>query len=228
MAEILSRYIALLRSGKRTLPIDYAAQARRDEEAEREYYFVSPDLHSLVDYNSFLESVARRVACEPRLPTFCILLFNVHMLAVFLLLLEYFYPHLHLLGLRFSLLLWAVTVIGFFLFDNGLLLKWWFYPHWAVWYRQRGPGAVPTLSTNVMRRVNLWKATSITNGFVLLVLWSLPTFYVQRLLSIFLFVPHVILTALGLRFPKAWGGLLRPKLFALHGTQWRVSDLFLP
>ncbi|CZR56845.1 uncharacterized protein PAC_06734 [Phialocephala subalpina] len=178
MTEMLSRYIALLLHGERVLPLDYAAQARRDEEAEREYYFMNPNLSSLVDYNAFLESVARR-------------------------------------------LLWVATAAGFFLFENGLLLKWWFYPHWAIWYRQRGPGAVPTLPGAVLQRVNLWKATHITLGFVLLVLWSVPTFYAQRL-------PYVVLTALRLNFSKAWGGLLRPKLFALHGTQWRVSDLFLP
>lgn len=228
MAEMLSRYIALLLRGERILPLDYGAQARRDEEAEREYYYVSPNLHTLVDYNAFLESVARRVGCEPRVPTFCILLFNFHMLAVLLLLLECFRLNLNPLGLWFTSLVWAVTAAGFFLFDNGLLLKWWFYPNWATWYRQRGPGAVPTLPSTVLRRVNLWKASAITRGFVLLVLWSVPTFYAQRLLSILVFVPYAILTALGLRFPKAWGGLLRPKLFALHGTQWRVSDLFLP
>ena len=59
-------------------------------------------------------------------------------------------------------------------------------------------------------RVNLWKAIYITMGFVLLVLWSTLAFYAQRLLSIFVFVPHATLTVLGLCFPKAWGGLLRP------------------
>jgi dimethylaniline monooxygenase (N-oxide forming) len=228
MAEMLSRYIALLLHGEKALPADYADQARRDEDAEREYYFLSPNLHSLVDYNAFLEGVARRVGCEPKLPTSCTLLFNFHMLAVFLLLLECFRLDLNPLGVWLTLLLWVVTAVGFFLVDNGLLLKWWFYPNWAIWYRQRGPGAVCTLPGTVLQRVNLWEATSITVGFVLLVLWSVPSFYAQRLLSVFVFVPHVILTALGLRFPKAWGGLLRPKLFALHSNQWRVSDLFLP
>jgi dimethylaniline monooxygenase (N-oxide forming) len=228
MAEMLSRYIALLLSGERTLPVDYASQARRDAKSEREYYFVSPSLHTLVDYNAFLESVARRVGCEPRLPLFCILFFNIHMLSVMLLLLECFPLSLNPLNLVSTLLLWAITAAGFFLFDNGLLFKWFFYPNWAIWYRQRGPGATPTLPAAVLRRVDVWKATSITRGFVLVVLWYVPTFYAQRLLSLFMFAPHVILTAFGLRFPKAWGGLLVPKLFALHGTQWRVSDLFMP
>ena len=228
MAEILSRYIALLLHGERTLPPGYADQARCDAEAEREYYFLSPDLHSLVDYNAFLESVARRVGCEPILPAFCVLLFNLHLLAVLMLLLDYFNLNPNTLGPWFSTLLWAVTMAGFFLFDNGLLIKWWFYPNWAVWYRQRGPGAVPALPGTVMRRVNLWTATAITEGFILLILWSVPILYAQRLLSILLFIPYTVLTALGLSFPKAWGGLLRPKLFVLHSAQWRIFDLFLP
>jgi dimethylaniline monooxygenase (N-oxide forming) len=228
MAEMLSRYIALLLRGEKVFPADYAAQSRRDAEAEREHYFVSPNLHSLVDYSAFLESVARRVGCEPRLPAFSIMLFNFHMLAVLLLLLECFRIRPIPLGNWFPLQLWVATMAGFFLFDNGLILKWWFYPHWAVWYRQRGPGAIPTLPGTLLRRVNLWKATAITRGFVLVVLWSVPNFYAQRLLSFLVFVPHTILAALGFCFPKAWGGLLRPKLFSLHGTKWRVSDLFLP
>jgi dimethylaniline monooxygenase (N-oxide forming) len=228
MAEMLSRYIALLLRGERVLPSNYVAQTRRHEEAEREHYFVSPNLHSLVDYNAFLESVARRVGCEPRLPAFCILIFNIHMLAVLLLLLQCFGLRSAALGDWLPLQLWAATVAGFFLFDNGLLLKWWFYPSWAMWYRQRGPGAIPTLPSSVLHRVNLWKATDITRGFVLVVLWSVPNFYAQRLLSPFVFTVHTILAALGLPFPKGWGGLLRPKLFSLHGTEWRLSDLFLP
>jgi dimethylaniline monooxygenase (N-oxide forming) len=228
MAEMLSRYIALLLRGEKVLPVNYVAQSRRDEQAEREHYFVSPNVHSLVDYNAFLESVARRVGCEPRLPLFCILLFNIHMLAVLLMLLECCHLRPIAFGDWFPLQLWVATLAGFFLFDNGLLLKWWFYPHWAIWYRQRGPGAIPTLPSTVMHRVNLRKATDITRGFVLVVLWSVPNFYAQRLLSFLVFVPHTVLAAFGLRFPKAWGGLLCPKLFSLHGTEWRFSDLFLP
>lgn len=228
MAELLSRYIALLLRGEKVLPLDYAAQARRDAEAEREYYFMRPNLHTLVDYNAFLESVARRVGCEPRLPIVCILLFNLHMLAVLLLLLEWFGMNMNPLGLWPASLLWAGTMAGFILFNNGLLIKWWFYPQWPMWYRQRGPGAVTTLPGIILRRVNLWKSTTITRGFVLLILRSVPTFYAQRLLSPLMFPLHVILDALGFRFPKAFGGLLRPKIFVLHGNRWRLSDLFLP
>ena len=150
------------------------------------------------------------------------------MLAAFLLLLECFSFKINPLGLHITILLWTVTTAGFFLFDNGLLLKWWFYPNWAVWYRQRGPGATPTLLDNTLHRVNLWKSTSITRGFILFIIWSVPILYAQYLLSIIVFIPHTVLNMLGLRFVKAWGGLLRPKLFVLHSAKWRVSDLFHP
>lgn len=222
MAEMLSRYISLLLRGERHLPNDYAVQARYDQEAEREYYFISPDLDSLVDYNAFLESVARRVGCEPRLPIICILAFNFHMLATLMLFIKPFgadQPYLSF---------WALTIVPFFTIRNGLLIKWWFYPHWNVWYRQRGPDANPLLLERIMQRVNLWEATAITTGFVLLILWSWPMYYAQRLISIIAFVPDIVLATMGVRFPKTWGALLRPKLFALHSSKWRISDLFLP
>ena len=228
MAEILSRYISLVLRGERVLPSNYALQARSDGAAEREYYHLSPNLHTLVDYNAFLERVARYVGCEPRLPASCIVVFNLHILAVLLIVLGCFSRSLNPLGFRSAMLLWASTAACFLLIDNGLLIKWWFYPNWATWYRQRGPDANPKHIDDIMRRVNLWTSTSITLGFVLLVSWSVPNFYAQRLLSVFLFVPYTILTAFDVRFRKAWGGLLRPKIFALHHAQWRFSDLFMP
>lgn len=226
-AEMLARYIGLLLGGQRSLPGDYASLARDNQLSEREYYFLSPDLHTLVDYNAFMESVARRVGCEPRLPTSCVVTFNLHILAVTSLVLPWF----HLADTRFypwGFFLWLGTLISFFVLEDGLLIKWWFYPHWSVWYRQRGPAADPTLLLAVLDRVNIWKATAITIGFVLLVVWSVLTLYVQCLLSGPVFLLHTIFTALGLRFPKRWGGLLRPKMFVLHDTEWRLSDLFLP
>lgn len=231
MAEMLSRYIALLLRGERLLPIDYGTQAQRDEAAEREYYSLSPNLHTLVDYNSFLESVARRVGCEPRLPLSCVVVFNLHLLAGLLLTLRACFGSsspLVPLRVQSALLLWIGSAASFLILHDGLLIKWWFYPHWAVWYRQRGPNANPTLLGAVLGRVNLWKSTAITRGFVLLILWSVPTFYAQRLLSLFIIVPSMVLGALGIRFPEAWGGLLRPKLFVLHSCPWRLTDLFLP
>ncbi|KAK6220532.1 hypothetical protein LQW54_001977 [Pestalotiopsis sp. IQ-011] len=61
VAEMLCRFIAMMLRGKVALPPDYAHLARRDMLAEREYYSVSPDLHTLVDYNAMMESVARRI-----------------------------------------------------------------------------------------------------------------------------------------------------------------------
>lgn len=226
-AEMLARYIGLLLGGQRSLPGDYASLARDNQLSEREYYFLSPDLHTLVDYNAFMESVARRVGCEPRLPPSCVVAFNLHILAVTSLVLPWFYSA----DTRFypwGFFLWLGTLISFFVLEDGLLIKWWFYPHWSVWYRQRGPGADPALLLAVLDRVNIWRATAITIGFVLLVVWSVLTLYVQCLLSGPVFLVHTIFTALGLRFPKRWGGLLRPKMFVLHDTEWRLSDLFLP
>jgi dimethylaniline monooxygenase (N-oxide forming) len=229
MAEIQARYVAQILSGGRSLPLNYATLARNDEVAERKYYYLSPNLHTLVDYAAFLESVARRVGCEPQLPASCTIVFNLHMLSVVLIVLRHLAPsHLGNISLWYPLLLWVATTSGFVFLYDGLLVKWWLFPQWPVWYRQRGPGAKPIVLQTVLRRVPLWKSTAITPGFILLLLWSIPTFYIQRLLSLFLFLPHIALTALGLRFREAWGGLLRPKMVVLHSNIWRVSDLFLP
>ena len=44
MAEIQARYVALVIRGDRTLPSNYATLARHDEQAERNYYHISPNL----------------------------------------------------------------------------------------------------------------------------------------------------------------------------------------
>ena len=252
MAEMLSRYIALLLNGERRLPADYAVRASRDATAEREYYFLSPNLNTLVDYNAFLESVARRIGCEPRLPLACVALFNIHMLCVALLALRFCLPFLpHWTHVQLQLpnpiaeavgmwtsplpllllpLLWTVSALGFLFLNNGLLVKWWFYPHWSVWYRQRGPGAKLELLDGVLNRVSIWNSIVIAPGFVLMTAWYVANFYVERLLfSGFTFVAQMLLRLCGgARFREEWGGLLRPKLFALHDVPWRVSDLLLP
>lgn len=228
MAEMLSRYIAILLSDKRQLPLDYAVLAEQDALAEREYYHLSPDLNSLVDYNAFLESLARRIGCEPRLPLACTLAFEIHVLsaaAIVLSLLMISLSPCNLLGLGIAYLLTAVSFI--FLY-RGLLIKWWFYPHWSVWYRQRGPSSNPALLESMLGRVNIWRSTAITRGFVLLLLWSIPSLHIQQLLSIPIFLMAWTLRLAGLRFGKKSGGLLMPKLFALHGTEWRLKDLFMP
>jgi dimethylaniline monooxygenase (N-oxide forming) len=228
MAEMLSRYIAMLLDGKRKLPRDYAVLAEQDASAEREYYHVSPDLNSLVDYNAFLESVARRMGCEPQLPLACILAFNLHKLFVTTIMLSLPMPSLSPFNVWGMVAAYSLATATFFVLYSGLLIKWWFYPHWSVWYRQRGPGSDPRLLDSLLDRVNIWRSTAITRGFVLLLLWSIPSLYIQQLLSIPLFLIARILHLTGLRYGKKLGGLLKPKLFALHGTKWRLKDLFVP
>jgi hypothetical protein len=73
------------------------------------------------------------------------------MLATVLLLLNH--TGVSTLGSSFAGRLWIVIVAGFFLYDDALLIKWWFYPQWPVYYRQRGLGAVPGLLKSVLERV---------------------------------------------------------------------------
>lgn len=236
MAEMLAQYISLLLSGERNLPEDYESRARRDGKAEEEYYSLSPHLKTLVDYNAFLESVARRIGCEPRLPPICIGLVNVHLLAVLALVLGWCLPanvNVAILGLNVDLrwlgaLLWAVSVIGFLTFQRGLLFKWWFYPYWSVWYRQRGPGARPALVDAMLRRTDVWEDTGVTVGFMLLILWFVPGYYMQRLLSIVVFALGWVWAIFQGPSGRDCGAPLRPKLFALHDCEWRAEDLFLP
>jgi dimethylaniline monooxygenase (N-oxide forming) len=228
MAEMQSRYISLILKGERKLPSNYADRARRDRTTECEYYSISPELDSLVDWNAFLESIARRVGCESRLPAPCILAFNAHLLSVAAIILCAFAPNRSPITLKSAALLWFGTFVSFFTLYDGLMIKWWFYPHWPIWYRQRGPDADPKMVDAVFSRTNIWRDTKITRGFVLLVFWSWWTYYAQRLLSVFFIVPHVLGKLFGIRFAKAWGGFLVPKIYVLHDTEWRFSDLVLP
>ncbi|KAI0862320.1 hypothetical protein F4860DRAFT_472959 [Xylaria cubensis] len=226
-AEMLSRYIALLLRGEaHPLPADYGSLALRDMADEQEYYSISPGLNSLVDYNAYIESLARRMGCEPKLPRVCITLFNVHILSVLLLILGTW--AMNTITALPAAILWATTLIGFFILEDGLLIKWWFYPNWSVWYRMNGPGAKPKLVSDVLNRVPLSRGMAVTPYFILFVLWYVPQFYMQRVLSIFIFIPHAVLTTLGLGDVSGWFGWLRPKQYVLHGCPWRVGDLFLP
>lgn len=228
MAEMQSRYISLVLRGDRQLPRDYAGRAHRDKQTEREYYYISPELDSLVDWNAFLESIARRVGCEPRLPVLCVLAFNVHLLGVIALALLAIAPELCPVSLKQAASLWIGSLLSFFVLYDGLMIKWWFYPHWPIWYRNRGQDADPALVSEVLGRRNIWRDTKVSRGFILLILWSWWTYYAQRAISFLLFVPHVLAKRYGIRFGKAWGGFWVPKIYALHDTEWRFSDLFLP
>jgi dimethylaniline monooxygenase (N-oxide forming) len=228
MAEMLSRYIALLLSGEERLPENYGKLAKQDERAARQYYHISPDLHSLVDYNAFLESVARRIGCEPRLPASCILAYNIHVLCALLLAISCSAPRLSPVSVSVAIMICVISTIPLLALHNGILIKWWFYPHWSVWYRQRGLGSNPAALKSTLDQVNIWQATAITRGFVLLLLWSVPLLYVQYVVSFLVFAIERTMRAAGLRFGSGMGRLLRPKMFVLHGTEWRWWDLFMP
>jgi hypothetical protein len=161
-----------------------------------------------------MEVVARRVGCEPSLPVSYAVAYNVHMLVSISLALHWF----NVAGswsYLWDFLLWLGTLISFLLLRDGLFFKWWFYPHWTVWYRQRGPGADPSNLQAVLTRVDKWRATAIIRGFVLLLIWSTLALCIQWLLSVPMFVVHTSF----LRFPRRWGAMLRPKMFALHGAE---------
>ncbi len=65
-SEMAARYIALLYSGRRELPTDYAQLAIAEGEAEAACFNLTPDYHMLVDYMAYMMSVAKLVGCTPR------------------------------------------------------------------------------------------------------------------------------------------------------------------
>ena len=85
-----------------------------------------------------------------------------------------------------------------------------------------------TLPKSILDQVNIWQATAITRGFDLLLLWSVPMLYVQCVVSFPMFAVDRVLQAAGRRSEHGLGGRLRPKMFVLHGTEWRWSDVFMP
>ncbi len=68
-AEMLARYGALLVSGRRYLPSDFAERAEREGAVETNFYEGSPSVNSLVDYPSFMDSIAKEIGCKPKSPS---------------------------------------------------------------------------------------------------------------------------------------------------------------
>ena len=68
-AEMLSRYLALLLSGERTLPADYAERTKREGADEEALFVRARHSKNLVDYFAFMDSVARLVGCLPDPPS---------------------------------------------------------------------------------------------------------------------------------------------------------------
>lgn len=66
MAEMLARYSALVFTGQRRLPENYGQLAREEGENATSFYSKSQSLKTLVDYPSFMMSVAEQIGCVPR------------------------------------------------------------------------------------------------------------------------------------------------------------------
>src|SRR3954469_18923386 len=66
-SEMISRYFALLCSGKRELPADLEKRIEEDCSREETAFSRTPHVRTLVDYTEFLDSVAELVDCAPRL-----------------------------------------------------------------------------------------------------------------------------------------------------------------
>lgn len=228
MAEILSRYIASMLAGSSNLPPNYEALALQDALSEREYYSSTPDLHTMVDYNAFIESVARRIECEPHLPPSLLMLYNLHMASWIL-------PFLgaclgtNTVRTNFAALaIYLLTSVLMVTTHNGLLVKWLLCPRWPIWYRQRGPGARPDLLSARLAAIELGKDIVISPPLVVAMVCMTFALYAQHVLSMLLFVLHTGAAVLNVRYTSAFGALWRPRLFGLHSAIWRVRDLFHP
>jgi len=69
MGEMLARYAALVFTQRLQLPQNYASLARKEGCIETSYFKYSPMLRALVDYPSFMMSIADLVGCSPKPPS---------------------------------------------------------------------------------------------------------------------------------------------------------------
>jgi len=65
-SEMVSRYIAQIYLGNRSLPANYAELAIAEGKAEAACFHQRPNYHMLVDYMAYMMSVAKLVGCVPR------------------------------------------------------------------------------------------------------------------------------------------------------------------
>jgi len=63
-AEMAARYFALLLSGKRQMPKDFAQLTAKDYELDSRFYRLSPDVKTLVGYKDWMDSMADLVGCQ--------------------------------------------------------------------------------------------------------------------------------------------------------------------
>jgi dimethylaniline monooxygenase (N-oxide forming) len=68
-SELLSRYLALLWTGQKSLPKNWQEQTLIEKEAAESYYHQAGAYNTIVDYPAFMTSVSQLVGCEPRRPS---------------------------------------------------------------------------------------------------------------------------------------------------------------
>mmetsp|Transcript_18685 Transcript_18685/g.58766 ORF Transcript_18685/g.58766 Transcript_18685/m.58766 type:complete len:612 (-) Transcript_18685:524-2359(-) len=68
-SELCSRYHALVLRGDKALPENIRELTAAESQIETEYYALSPNLTSLVDWPSFSVSLSRMIGCEPDTPS---------------------------------------------------------------------------------------------------------------------------------------------------------------
>mmetsp|Transcript_13006 Transcript_13006/g.19470 ORF Transcript_13006/g.19470 Transcript_13006/m.19470 type:complete len:365 (-) Transcript_13006:39-1133(-) len=69
-AELCARFHALLLSGQRTLPSNIKQLTEAEAQSENDFYALSQNLTSLVDWPAYSVSLARMIGCEPYAPWF--------------------------------------------------------------------------------------------------------------------------------------------------------------
>jgi dimethylaniline monooxygenase (N-oxide forming) len=67
-AEMLARYAALLIKNERQLPENIGTIIKEDAEKERQFFKGSPHIHTLVDYLAYMDSIAKEIGCQPKIP----------------------------------------------------------------------------------------------------------------------------------------------------------------
>jgi len=68
-SEMLSRYLGQIWSGEKSLPSNWKEQGQVDKKVAESYYKEAADYLTVVDYPSFMESMAKLVGCEVRRPS---------------------------------------------------------------------------------------------------------------------------------------------------------------
>jgi len=68
-SEMLARYLALLYTGQKSLPADWKMQIQKEKHVAENWYTEAPGYATVVDYPSFMTSMAKLIGCEPVRPS---------------------------------------------------------------------------------------------------------------------------------------------------------------